>query len=594
MAHGAEQPSRSGRKPRALFDLRPHLVWALRVGGHVNVALAGRVAGPGRRAGLIAAGLLGDAVHRRWLERDHRHHPYLRGALDTAEVALWTLATGRSDSAAFWAQQAHVVAPALETGFRLGAGTTAIPVPVGSRSFPPRGRDAVRSVAELTATTLAPLATHVLVRRWSGWRWRAYDAFAPVFATVGPLGLARYRARMQRQAREEWWVRATVEVEREIERARASSAVRASPGHDFKKNLTVLGWSGSEACRTAAHQQAERPRLRAVGADGTTVFGAALGIPVEPADRRAVWISDDQRRVLDRFIDEVDVELETRAPLPRLDVLGVDGTTVRIRYRGRRLDLVNPPPRLEVGLDSMVPTLIVSLVWKALSATAIGHRWDRRFLSAAVALDVVTALGYERARRRAVPGRFTVTLLMTVASSVLAGIGIARSDVPDQDPSGQEQFVASFSAFSVLAMVAASHGQVDRRLRSAAALIAVVQWAVLSLPGRSRPPLMVAAEAVAGWQALIAPRGLSSHVAAEAEALERELQDELQERVRNARTEAADEELATFRSQLDLVESELARLGDAMDAELARHVAQQCVELRTWLDDPASREEMVS
>lgn len=597
MTHGETRSARPvhGRAPqRSLFAHRAHLFWTLRASSHVNLVLLGGLGGRWRRAVLLSAALVGDLAHRRWLDRDPRPHAAVRALLDTAESAVWTALAGPSPDATYWTQQAHVVPPAMEWGYRTGAGDRAVPVVDPPRPFPPRGPALARAAAELAATTIAPLGVHLAIRTRRRWGWQPFELHTVAFTAVGPFWMGRYRERIQGQARAEWWERAEVEVARDLERARASSAVRASPGHDFKKNLTTLGWNGSEACMVAAHQQADRPRRHASRADGTTLFGAALGIPVEPPDRRGVWISDEQRRVLDRFVDEVDAELEMAPPRPRIDVLEVDGPTVRLRYRGRHIDLVNPPPRPETALDPVVPTLAVGIIWKLISSTSVGHRWHRGHLAASIGLDVLNAIVYDRARRAQAPHRFRVVVGSAIVSAAVAGIGIARSRVPTRDGNGRDLFVGSYAAYPVLGLVGACWDQLDRRTRAVALISAVTQWWVVANRGRQRQPTRVLAEAIALWQAVVAPQGLTSRVAAEASYLEDLLQADFQRRVRQARVQAADDELAAFRTQLELVESELDRLRDAIDPDLAEQVARQCGELRAWLDDPASRQEMLS
>lgn len=565
----------------SLFDHRVKVAWVLRTGGHLALALGG----PGSirvRAAKAGGWLAWDRVVRDWHATSSQPKVAARSILDVLEVLVLTRRPPAELDAARRVQACNVVVPAMEAGYRLGAGTEAVPVVDPSRPFPPRGRQLVEVVAEGMASVAAP---H-LVARWRfgrrGLRMHPFEGIWALGMLGGQFGLARYRDRLHADARRAWWERAQHQVQLEQRGAAAQAAIANTPAHDVKKHLTLLGVSGSELARRAASEQSDHPRTVLAQSSGTTLLRAALGIPVEPSHLASTWISEDQRQVLDELIDGIDAELEDRGPQPSIEVLEIEGTRIHLLYRGRRIDLANPAPTLEAALDPVSLSLLVGAGWKLLNALDPGVRLPLRYVLPGVAVDLGFAATCERARRRGDPGRFTVAVIGSLVSSTVSDLGIWRAGPPGPGPRA-DAIPATGSALGALAMIGICEGRVPGWLARAGALGILAKWGAMAGVVGRRNRRELALELISLWQGWAAPRGLAASTAAESQVLESTLQRGFQEAVRTARRSAYVAEVDRAERQVDLVDAELARLREDLDPELADLVEGQCRELRTWI-----------
>lgn len=570
----------------SLFEQRSQVAWVLRVGAHLDLALLRRRRGPtpGDLA-LGAAALVGDEVFRRWLVRDPRPHLLLRAAIDTVEAAVWSRVAGPSEARGRWVQIANVAVPGVEAGYRLGAGTRAVPGPVPLRRWPPERSDLPRVVGELALGVGLPFATVRLTRARRGWSWSWFeDLWAPL-SVVSLAALARYRNRLHQEARSAWEERARDQIAVGEEASAASAAIRSSPGHDFKKNLTALGWAGSERARQAAFEQVDHPERVVTAASGTTLLRAAMGIPLVPAGSSDVWISAGQRAVLDTFIDMVDATLEDRDPTPLLEVIEAEGLDIRLRYRGHGLRLSNPPPRLEAALDPVVATLLVGAMWKVLASIHPQVRVPSRIALPAALLDVANAVVYARARADRRRGRMKAAAGLSLAGATIFDLGVMWARLPAAGADGEHVIPATGSTMGVLGVLGTCRDQLPRGWRGMLAIAVVGEWLATSLLGYRRPPAALLREAVALWQSYAASSGMVSAITAEAHHLETDLQAEFQRRVREASAAAEGHEVDRFEAQVTLAEQELAGVRDHLDIELVDFIGDQCQDLRRWIGE---------
>ncbi len=565
-----------------LSEMRPQVTFALRAAPHLAIALFGSPSRAWRhRIALAAGALAGDVALRRWLEARPDAPPGpARVALDTLEAGLWTWTA--DDQLAPLLQTAHVLPAGLEAGIRLGAGVDAVPVVRPERPYPPPSPRAL-SVAKALGPVALPFGAHAFVRHRQG---RRYSLVEPVFSTIGAFGLARHRDRMQRDARRRWWDRANALIAAEAERAAVGAAMRPSPGHDFKKTLSVLAWAGSEPARAAAEEQMERPRLVTRTTGGSTLMMTVPGMPIAPWAACDTWLYPaDQRRLL-AHIDEVDDLLEDRSPAPLIEVLPHDGPGLLLRYRGRSLALDVSPPPLDQSLDAVKAAIGVGITYKLISSIQ-GTRRVPAWVSVPAALvDVLLLLAHDRARVAQRPERFHRT---AVAATVSAMGFMAAARLTAPIPPGIEEFPASYGAFAALGVLGTSNDQVGWPVTTALAGITCGTWLALQR-GAGRRPVSAAPEAAGLWATFAGSRGLTTRVASEAASVESRLKLQFAERVQHARRSAARAELDRFRRQVELAETELHALRGRMDPELVEFVRQECEELRQWIDTPTARD----
>lgn len=580
---------------RSLFDHRTQMAWTLRVGSHLTIALVGGHRS-GRRFGwsaaLAAVGVASDVVFRSRSESRPRSpaNP-LRTTIDGLESGAWTALAAGSTDLARAAQNAHVMPAAFEAGFRLGAGVDAVPVVAPPRPFPPTTAD-LTAIVHDAAGVMAPLAASRLVQRWRGRPAPNFEYVWPAFGLLGMFLFARYRDRLQSEARTKWWERAEAQVAEIRRNAIAGSAITDGPGHDFKKNLVALGLAGSPEARAAALEQLERPGVVVARADGTTLFRAAMGIPIEPASHRDLWLGRRQRQALEDHIQQVDSRLENRSPQPLIEVAGSDGTALHLRYRGEPVTLTAAPPKLEAALDPVVAALMVSATWKLISTVTPTIRAPRLASLTAVGIDVATMVLHTRARTAGRDARFTETAAGAAVASTVFSLGVFRARVPTTAPNGDEIVVATAAAMGLLGVIGSARDQVDDRTAWAGIGVAIAGWLVAT--ARNRPtPGTAFIEAVSSWQAYATSKGLTSSLMNESAHLEAGLHATFQARVRDARREAVRAELDRYRAQVDLAERELGRLRQDLDPEQVQFIEAQCQEVRAWLDRPQTAETFV-
>lgn len=337
--------------------------------GHIGAA---SLAASARRRGErwpVAAGLAASLVADGWLatragspRRDRR----VELAVNLADAALWAKLSPSGAAAMRSAVVASLVPTAIETGYRLGAGTEAVPVlePVlpwepawdppmprvlslpwstitrpggfhrfraalGADRLPhPRLRRAGWLVGQVAADLVLPLAAAAAIRRRDGQPAGLGLSGWPAFGAVGGFALARTRDDAQRSTRQVWQRRCDgILVEQRLE-----AQVHAALAHNFlhpdpRALLTILAEVGSEpaAAALARWSEATSHVVHADGSDGgTTLHGALEGRLVIPAEDRYRYVAEDQLLPIREWIAAAEEALEFALDDGSDDQPGVD------------------------------------------------------------------------------------------------------------------------------------------------------------------------------------------------------------------------------------------------------------------------------
>lgn len=569
-----------------LAAIRPRVTLALRAAPHLTIGLFSERQRPSmQRIALAAAALLGDAwLYRRLVARPDDAPGPVRVVLDTMGAAVWTLAAGAEAGPANFVQNAYVVAPGLEAGFRLGAGTEAVPIVVPPKVYPPRPK--AQAVARSLLPVALPFATHVVIRRRQG---RSWNAIPPAFATIGGFALARHRDHLQRDARQRWWERAQVLVAEEAHRTAAGAATRPSPGHDFKKTLAVLAWCGSEAAKAAMDEQMSHPSVATHQAGGATIGMTVPGLPVEPPDAADTWLDPPtQVRLLD-YLDSIDDLLEDRAPPPLMQVANDERGGLHIRYRGHLVSFAPTSPQIDAALDPVSAAIGVGITFKVISALEGAHPVPPWVAAPVVLVDLALLEAHRRRRRARREDRFRLAAIGSTVSAL--GFMAAASATSPRTTARAEEFPVLLGAMAALGVLGTCNEQAGRQLTQT--LVGLTSAATIGLWFRNqRLSTAGSAWAVADlwtnagaslWMTYAASHGLTTRIAAETANVEALLAEEFSARLRSARSAASRRELERFQAQLDIARVELAARRGAMDPDLVAFVEQECTDLHRWL-----------
>src|SRR5690625_5036981 len=111
-----------------VFDQHRQATLAIRSLSHLSAAVqSSRGTSPTARTLMLAASLAGDVAMARRAVRTHRSRTF-EIALNALDAAAWACVSDEDPLNTRTAVIATVVSCAMETGFRLGAGTEAVPV----------------------------------------------------------------------------------------------------------------------------------------------------------------------------------------------------------------------------------------------------------------------------------------------------------------------------------------------------------------------------------------------------------------------------------------------------------------------------------
>jgi len=382
--------------------------------------------------------------------------------------------------------------------------------------------------------------------------------------------------------------RVAAQVREEGRLAAASTAVQASPGHNFKKVLMALAASGSEPARLAAQEQVAHPASVVEDLEGTTLLRAALDLSIVPSDRADTFLSREQQRELAARLDQIDAEAGRSGT--ELVVATVAGRSVVLRYQGRSIELAEPAPHVG-GLGNVDPMPSLVLVVGACShAITWLNPTLRAPLSVVAPASGATLLGAAVVRRRlSTASRGAVAIEpapLVVAASVvpaaLASLALAGR-APRGSAANRSLHPATHLVFPAVIALALYGRRTSPSLRRPLTAMLAACWALpIARDPIARPERMILGLV---WlaEAHLAARGAAMAVDDEVAELQARLRDEFAEWVGGARRSASDRELDRFQAQVELAERELAIVAPALDERLVADIRTECDEVRRWL-----------
>ncbi|MBS1849010.1 MAG: hypothetical protein JST73_12110 [Actinobacteria bacterium] len=599
---------------------------AVRILAHIGVAVEethGRSAR--RRAGMLAYSLIVDSRFAR-SRRTCRHRNILDIAADVVDVTGWSLLTRDRPDHLRALAVATIASNLFDTGFRLGAGTTSVPVieparpwrPLrrprddgsdrtadrdGPRNVDSRGRSAIDLARALeilvdVAVEALPLGTAMwAARRRDGRRVGIEPILWTVLGACGGYGLARTRARAQASVIA-LWERRTGSL---LEQSRVRSRVQAALIHnhariDPKGMLAMLERAGSSSARHALDELSAAPRTKVRQA---TELGLLLGAAVDlrevvPPMYRTRWLPRDQVRTIRDEIARIDQMLryvDDPPPDDLVDVLASDPGILTLEYRGYRIEAAQPRPDLAIRLE---PTVWVVLASAALTLANTVTESDR---SSGAALLLAFALQGAAAVRLATTepidrrgDRITAALL--TASALVLDLSVAfgtrrGSDAVDDGsrettatlrpiarPTG-EAAIPSEACFGTAAtqpvMLLLGTSWNDLRAEGPVLLgAALIGWALSLRPWAGRSWHSAIVEAAFMVMPFVAMLGAGSRTEHEAKLLDASLRVELSRTIEAQARIEAETEIARFVSQMNVVIDELpARHPGLTDDEVA-------------------------
>lgn len=569
-----------------LFDQWPQAAASIRLLAHLSSAVESSRGEPAVvRAAAFALSTVVDLGLV--LRVDGRSADRSDLVVDTISAAVWGGLAGAPPIAARTAVVAAVVPRAVEVGFRLGAGTTAVPVveparlwrPAWSRRQPDPMSRSSRSwvdgwprpvpsrMAEIlgaVAKEVAPPLVALAAARWARGRRTGFGPLGwTALAAGGGYALARVRDDAQR-ATTTVWDRRTSSI---VEEARVASRVHAGLVHnhtsiDPKAMLAELARGGSARAEAALQALRELPMdtLRRHDAEGTTLVAAVEFRPVEPPEDRSRWVPNDQVQVLRSMIEARDDELVDADDDETVRVLATEGPDLVVSYRGQRLSLVRPTPELVIRLDSTVAVVSLGGVWILLTGVPGLGAVPWPVVAAAGAMQAA-ALGRLLARppseRRS---DHVVAALVTGAALVVDGAVAARPNRSIPSVTEVPVFPATGATQAAALLVAANWRDLGRaRVPMIAA--STIGWTLATMRSSPRRIGPLVQELAFVLMPVFATVTVGADARREADALDDHLERRLDLQVEQAARLVAAAELGSFRAMIQLVLDEVAHAG---------------------------------
>lgn len=579
---------------------------AIRALSHIGVAAeSSRGRSPRVRGALLAASLGLDA----WVAFRPRHGARRAVGeilLGMADVAAWSW-LARDEAAHVRGLVFATLAPnAMETGFRLGAGTTTVPViepavewrPVitpsirawarariaRARRVPPNTDGApglprvdvaraLRVVGRVTSDAAPLLAAMVVTRRRRGAAIGTEPVVWTAIGAVAGYALARTRAAAQASTTRLWEHRTAYLIDEARIRSRVQSAlVHNVTEIDPKAMLTLLERAGSTSAQRALDELTSTPVASVSNAteQGITLAATVDLRAVTPESFRTRWVPRSQVRIIRDAMATIDRELDRE--LDRVDartpdddevtVVAADPRRLVLSYRGVTIEAHQPVPDLAIRLEPTVWVVLASAVLTAFSGFASEDHATPTAFAAALALQalairrVLTTPPIERRGDR------TTAMLLT-ASSLLLDVSVARRrPLPSFDPrTGERIETCAGTAATQPVMMLLGTSWHDLRAEGPLLLgAALAGWGLSLRPwfGRSWHSLVV--EGAFLVMPLLANLGVGVRTDHEANLLDAALQKRLSERIDAAARVEAQGEVQRFVDQLDVVIAELPGL----------------------------------
>ncbi len=584
---------------------------------------------------MLAASLAGDVAMARRAVRTHRSRTF-EIALNALDAAAWACVSDEDPLNTRTAVIATVVSCAMETGFRLGAGTEAVPVIDPTRPWRPAWHPRIRQrlrrrsrrddrawmpaavtdgeaaarpepfgvdvsrliqvAVEFLIDVLPPYMALVVGRRRRGLR-TGFGAFGWAgLATAGGYGLARGRADAQHVTRELWdertsYLLAEARVQSRVQSVLMHNVARVDP----KGILAYLERAGSSRAGAVLDESGGAPErvTAAAEAQGLTLAAAVDLRTIEPPEHRIRWMSEAQVRHIRDEMERIDTSLEsedaTDRPDDRVTVVRADGRNLVLDYRGSQIDVVRPTPQLVIRLEPTIPGLAASSLWTLSTALELFGAAPRWAAVTATALQwcATWRLASQPALERR-GDRFTAVLV--TASTLLLNTAIARSsrrrhgDAADPGTDGVAGrgtiACAATGATQALSLLVGGSWDDLRAERYWLVGLAGAAWLVGARPLRRLSWQQSVTELAFLAMPALASATIGSKTRREAHVLDDALHSRLTESVeRTARAEARSQ-IRLFTEQLRCVVDELPGLHPGLaDAEVDDIVAAHRSEL---------------
>lgn len=560
-----------------LFEQWRQGTFAIRSLAHLSAAVeSSRSRNSRLRLATYAGSAASDAVIARRAGSRHRNRN-LETLLNALDAGLWSYWARDAPEFVRTAVVATAVPTLIETGFRLGAGTDAVPVMEPARAWRPLvhpspgpehrpvGLDWDRAKElsiELARDALPPLVAMAVGRRLRGNR----VGWGPVgwmsFAALGGYALARSRAAAQLDTERIWQARTTSA----IAEARVGSRVQSALVHnslnlaDPKSLLHEMATAGSERARAALEEiRAEGPdALSQFANTGTTLLVAAEGRPIVPPEDRLRWVTNDQSAKLrDRLNEIVERIRPADGPdAPPIRVLRARGPELVLEYCGERIELTRPVPELVIRLDPTLASVALGMVWTATSALPA--------LGGAPVWAVVPALGLQATALRRVRDRPVLashldrtTAALVGGAAVLLDVTVAATQTRLTSPGGLSLSPGTGATQPLALLLAAGWRHLGAERWVLAGAAAAGFGLALRVPGR-RPFSSVVEQVSFVLMPAAAAGTVGSDAAREAYALDNHLDEQLAADVESAARSIAQRELDDYLHQLDVVASGLS------------------------------------
>lgn len=605
---------------------------AIRALSHIGVAAeSARGRSPRARSALLAYSLAVDA----WVAfrpRRTQRRSVAETLLNVVDVTAWSWLV-REEPVHLRGLVFATLAPnTMETGFRLGAGTTTVPVIEPAKQWRPLVSPSLRgwlrrtsnpSAAGTRTTTrprvngaralelvgnvavdAAPLVGAMMASRRT--RGATMGLEPVVWAAIGAVagyGLARTRAGAQANTTRLWESRTSYLIEEARIRSRVQSAlVHNITEIDPKAMLSLLERAGSVAAQRSLDDLTKLPSSTVSSATdkGITLAATVDLRSITPSGHRTRWVPKDQVRVIRDAIAEIDDLLgpsgDDTPDDDRVEVVAADPRRVVLAYRGVTIEARQPVPDLAIRLEPTVWVVFASAGLTFFSGISSPDRPTPGALLSAFALHAVAirrTLTAAPADRR---GDRTTAALLTAASLVLDTSIARRTPNLSIDPVTGEpvEVCAGTSATQGVMMLLGTSWHDLNREGPFLLLVGVAGWIASLRPWLGRTWHSVVVEAAFLFMPLLANLGVGARTDHEANLLDEVLQDRLSTAIEAAARMEAEHEVRRFVDQLDVVIAELPRLHpgltdtdvteivDAYRAERARITSVDALELIGW------------
>lgn len=592
MDHQRPSSDSADLSSQGILGQRASIVRAVQVASHLYLLIRARAAGDRRRsvAAATAVSIAADLALAGWLDGHGRDPRWARTSADTAAAHLWARFVAPGDVLAARAVQIVTAVPhAIERGFRLRAGTVAVPVISNTEPYPPQGRGAWSrqlgaAVGSVTGPVLGAAATYYRRRQPLELNQVGWGAMA---LGLGGL-LAQRREAFQERIKADWHRRTAPWLALERVAARVRVATASSQGHDFKKTLAALGQLGSASALEAAREQGDHPHVVLEHAtDGATMWDVCHDLAVwpEPPSSWTTWLTDEQIDQLGRLVTAANADLGPGIDDEvTLQVGAISGRGVQVRYRGRTASLVHSRPTAHARLDPVGLSLLLGGAWKALTPMMAGVEALPAGLAALVDLAGFAVYASSPPDQ----DEATRVLGLAVGSTAILDAAIALGKSRETGASGEVAFGATPATQGLLFVIGRYGGALGRRgwwLTAGAFGL----WGLGAARTAKRYPAAALAELCFLGMITGATVGLDERIEFEARLLEKRLDTTLDDDLDQARRTGAEQELERFQRHLALAEVELARLDAKAEpgmVDVFDRLRQDCDALRTWLKDP--------